>query len=117
MVPASFENPMSWYRRTLELSYRTNFEAMKYQRKDSTIDAVVWDGAELSENPEWLQQAMQKRPGEENAVIKITYRLHVWTATGEIIAGPGDYIVRHADSNIYPYHPEIFLNAFEPCKE
>lgn len=41
--------------------------------------------------------------------------LHIETLEGEMVAQPGDYIIKGIKGEIYPCKPDIFLATYERC--
>lgn len=90
----------------------------KYMKKPVVIDAVKWNGNEVSEVTEWVNEAINifdhKSPGW---MMRINQDgagfIHIGTLEGTMIASPGDYIIRGIKGEIYPCKPEIFELSYE----
>lgn len=87
----------------------------QYQKKPVTIEAVKWDGNQISETPQWIIDALQKKePGKPGHIFRYGNAIQVCTANGPVWANKGDYIVRTIDGDIYPCTPELFEKTHTP---
>lgn len=99
----------------------------KYRKKPVVIEAFQmtkerrWDNSEW---PDWLNQAWNRKPGE-NALWpdpntppepgkKSSSILLCGTLEGVHVVTPGDYIIRGIKGEIYPCKPDIFKATYEP---
>lgn len=87
---------------------------MKYTKKPVTIEAVLWDGIKVSEAPipNWLNEALNKKPGEPGSVVRMGKEVEIYTLEGKMTASPGDYIIRGIKDEIYPCKPDIFAATY-----
>jgi hypothetical protein len=44
-------------------------------------------------------------------------RLHIPTLEGDMIARPGDYIIKGVNGEFYPCKPDIFAKTYEEVSE
>ncbi len=94
----------------------------KFRKKPVIIEAFQmteerrWDNSEW---PEWLHEAWQKEPGEENSLWRKTNpeRLHVTTLEGDHKVSWGDYIIQGIAGELYPCKPDIFKATYDPVEE
>lgn len=79
----------------------------KYRKKSVTIEAIQWNGENLSEIDKFAQGKVKKH---ESVLI-------VPTRTGDMYASLNDYIIKEANGNLYPCNHDIFVNAYEKVTE
>ncbi len=84
-------------------------KCMKYRKKPVIVEAVLWDGSNISELRQFLGDSVFFF--DENRVIG---GLIVKTLEGENSASIGDYIVRGVDGEFYPCKPDVFEKTYEP---
>ena len=58
-------------------------------------------------------QTVRKRPVEVEAFGPLTVETIIPTLEGEMIASPGDFIIRGVKNELYPIKPDIFLDTYE----
>lgn len=79
--------------------------AYLYRKKPVVIEAVQFTG-----NNDWeiakFEQAAWHRAGD-NLVIH--------TLEGNMVAQPGDWIIRGLQGELYPCKPDIFEQSYEPA--
>lgn len=84
---------------------------MKYRKKPVIVEAVLWDGCNISELRQFLSDGIfffdEKR---------VKGGLIVKTLEGENSASIGDYIVKGVDGEFYPCKPDVFEKTYEPAK-
>ena len=85
---------------------------MKFIKKRVVIEAVHWDGNEVSETPDWILEAL-------NSGVLVRFGDKVWVRTleGVMTASPRDYIIRGVDGELYPCKPDIFEKTYEKVEE
>lgn len=81
--------------------------AMKYTKKPVTIEAVLWDGKQVSEVTPWISQALNTKWGE-GSIMRTGDVIEIYTLEGIVRANPGDYIIRGVKGELYPCKPDIF---------
>lgn len=80
---------------------------MNYTKKPVTIEAVKWNGKDISEPSVWFSAAVDNGCARiEGDCIKIK------TLEGEMTASPGDYILKDIKGEIYPCKPDIFEASY-----
>lgn len=80
---------------------------MNYTKKPVTIQAVKWNGEDISEPSVWFSKAIDDGSARiEGNCIKIK------TLEGEMTASPGDYIIKGIKGEIYPCKPDIFEASY-----
>ena len=82
----------------------------KYQKKPVIIEAVQWTGT--SENIDEVMEFMQA-----DIMFISNDRLKIRTLEGDMIADPGDYIIKGIKGEFYPCKPDIFEQTYEPYIE
>jgi hypothetical protein len=93
-----------------------------FRKKPVTIEAVEFRGfdqfglADFSgaTRPQWLTEALLKRPGEVGSAVRFDPDLVIHTLEGEHRANPGDWIIRGVKGELYPCKPDIFAITYEP---
>lgn len=62
---------------------------MNYTKKPITIEAIRWNGEDISESAVWFAEAI------DNGSAKIECNcVKIKTLEGEMTASPGDYIIK-----------------------
>lgn len=95
----------------------------KFRKKPVEIEAVQYkggsdrDGYAFAEmQPQWLSDAFAVQAGHPGSVYrKLDGTLRVTTLAGEMIASPGDWIIRGVKGEIYPCKPDIFAATYDPA--
>ena len=84
----------------------------RFRKKPVVIDAILFDDYSRSgveQIKEWAGKGSRKikigGPGNNKLLIK--------TLEGEMIASPGDYIIRGVKGEMYPCKPDIFALTYE----
>jgi len=80
---------------------------MKFRKKSMVIEAVRWEGNNLSEI-----QAFYKPDS-----ILIGNQICIVTLEGRMKADIGDWIIKDDKGKFYPCKPDIFKATYEPAKE
>lgn len=112
----------------------------KFRKKPVVIDAVCWNGHTLGltnkpvdldpskvidatcrlEMPEWMppvssvvtdqKYPAHPKPGE---IFRDGENLWIGTLEGNMVASPGDWIIRGVNGELYPCKPDIFAKTYE----
>ena len=97
----------------------------KFRKKPVTIEAMRFDGtpAEAMEVYRWIEENTAgsydtndpsgEVPGSGVSIDASTGFLVIATLEGEMIAKPGDWIIRGVAGEFYPCKPEIFDVTYE----
>ncbi|MGL5512287.1 MAG: hypothetical protein ACRDBM_03485 [Sporomusa sp.] len=85
---------------------------MKYRKKPVVIDAIQWDGTNLSEIEEFFGEDLKDFEvitwlGASDVVMKIH------TLEGVHNCSRGDYIIKGVAGEFYPCKPDIFHDTYE----
>ena len=84
----------------------------RYRKKPVVIEAHRWDPNEApTKLPPWAWDFFSLRP---ELLHQATGRLAIPTMEGEMIANPGDWIIRGVKGELYPCKPDIFEATYEP---
>lgn len=86
---------------------------MKYRKKPVVIDAIRFTG-EVDPVIEWAR-SLGKQPDEYVMSPCAGYGLKIQTLEGDMIASPGDYVIRGVSGEFYPCKPDIFEQTYEPA--
>jgi hypothetical protein len=82
----------------------------KYRKRPVVIEAVQWLNRKIvcPPGPMWLAEA------EERGEVQLHGdRLTIKTLEGEMLAMPGDWIIRDVKGEICPCKPDIFAATYE----
>lgn len=94
----------------------------KFRKKPIVIEAFQLGSVELQDPvgwspPEWLRNAIISgivvgfdKPHESDWM-----HLRIKTLEGDMIAEPGDWIIRGIKGELYPCKPDIFAATYEPA--
>lgn len=89
---------------------------MKYRKKPVIIEAVQWNGINLTELKEFVGDSLKYeyydaayKAGVAPPVIDVT----IHTLEGDMKAEKGDYIIKGVKGEFYPCKPDIFEQTYE----
>ena len=89
---------------------------MKYRKKPVIIEAVQWNGINLTELKEFVGDSLKYEyydaayeAGVAPPVIDVT----IHTLEGDMKAEKGDYIIKGVKGEFYPCKPDIFEQTYE----
>lgn len=85
---------------------------MKFRKKPVVIEAVLWNGIQVSEVTEWIRDALRN-----DTIMRFGDKVVIKTLEGDMIANPGDYIIKGVKGELYPCKPDIFEQTYEPIKD
>ena len=85
---------------------------MKFVKKKVVIEAVHWNGIEVSETPKWILEALNNE-----VLVYFGDKIQVRTLEGVMTVSPGDYIIKGVDGELYPCKPDIFEKTYEKVEE
>ena len=80
----------------------------KYRKKPIVVDVFRWL---MDDVPEWITSAIRANK------INFDLRMIISTPEGEMLASPGDYIIKGVKGELYPCKPDIFEQTYELIKE
>jgi len=87
---------------------------MRYvQRHRRIVEAVQWSGDRFSEQPNWVADALSKKPPEVGCILSDGRRLAIHTSSGWRTADPYDMVVQ-GSHGIEPCAPVVFFELYEP---
>lgn len=75
----------------------------KYRKKPVTIEAIQWNGGNLSEIRDFMRSTV-----ETHGLVLI-----IPTLEGDMYASLNDYIIKGVNGEFYPCKPYIFANTYE----
>lgn len=96
-------------------------EAVRINATDFNPNApltTAWDGCPFDEVPGWLSRAWDEgvvRPHNRGGTDYAEWDIK--TLHGTVSAGPGDWIVRNPQGDLYPCKPDIFAATYSPVGE
>lgn len=85
---------------------------MKFRNKPVVIEAVLWNGTQVSEVTEWIRDALYN-----DTIMRFGDKVVIKALEGDMIANPGDYIIKGVKGELYPCKPDIFEQTYEPIKD
>lgn len=84
----------------------------EYRKKPVVIEAVEWNpSAPPTSLPDWLWDRTLLNARLFDAE---TGNLTIRTLEGDMVARPGDWIIRGVKGELYPCRPDIFAATYEP---
>lgn len=84
----------------------------KFRKKPVEVDAWLYrDSGDFSGRPDWFGDAAQA-----GKIIFHGTHIGVVTDEGEMIAKPGDWIIRGVEGEIYPCRASVFAKTYEPVE-
>lgn len=75
----------------------------KYRKKPVTIEAIQWNGGNLSEIRDFMRSTV-----ETHGLVLI-----IPTLEGDMYASLNDYIIKGVNGEFYPCKPYIFAKTYE----
>lgn len=81
----------------------------KYRKKPVVVEAVRWDGNNVSEVSAFIGMDVNARFVGDTVVIP--------TLEGDMTASNGDWIIRGVNGEYYPCKPDVFTKTYEPVVE
>lgn len=87
----------------------------KYRNKPVVIDAFEFTG-EVDPVIEWKRSFPDYDDHHCPMSPYAGYCLSIGTLEGEMIASPGDWIIRGVAGEFYPCKPDIFSATYEPAE-
>ena len=79
----------------------------KYRKKPVTIEAIQWNGENLSEIDEFAESKVKNH---ESVLI-------IPTLEGDMYASLSDYIIKGVNGEFYPCKPDIFAKTYDEVTE
>lgn len=79
----------------------------KYRKKPVFIEAIQWNGENLSEIDKFTQGKVKNH--ESVLIVPTNY--------GETYASLNDYIIKEANGNLHPCKTDVFANTYEKVTE
>ena len=79
----------------------------KYRKKPVIIEAIQWNGENLSEIDEFTESKVKNH---ESVLI-------IPTLEGDMYASLSDYIIKGVNGEFYPCKPDIFAKTYEEVTE
>lgn len=94
--------------------------AAKFQKKPVVIEATVFDGTWASAKAilDWMEpdRPIDRSQNRWSDMPGVGGRMHINTLEGEMIASPGDWIIKGVKGEFYPCRGDIFNASYE-CYE
>lgn len=79
---------------------------MRYTKKPVTIEAILFTGDNCLEIIRWMGGPA------DNLELKNTDHPYIHTLEGDMLASPGDYVIKGVKGEFYPCKPDIFRASY-----
>lgn len=92
---------------------------MKYRKKPVEIEAIQWDGLNLSEIKSFVGDSLQYEVNDaayQAGVAPPVINMCIHTLEGDMEVSKGDFVIRGVHGEFYPCKPDIFELTYEPIK-
>lgn len=89
---------------------------MKYRKKPVVVEAIQWNGSNLSEVMEFIGSEFKYESNTSYATSKFSYmngNLTINTLHGVMEVSNGDYIIKGIKGEFYPCKSDIFQATYE----
>jgi len=83
----------------------------KYRKKPRVVEAVRWNESVVA------FELVVSWAGDKYAFKMSGEGLLIRTLEGDMLAGPGDWIIKGVKGELYPCKPDIFAETYEPVEE
>jgi len=83
----------------------------KYRKKPVVVEAVQWTGENHTEIVRFVTH-----DGKRLAAFSLC-EMYIKTLEGDMIAAPGDWIIKDVNGEFYPCKPDIFEKTYERMEE
>lgn len=80
----------------------------QYRKKPVVIDAFRYDGHNEMELMAWIGPEYRYAHTHPDG-------FKIYTLEGDMIASPGDWVIRGMKGELYPCNPDIFEATYEPA--
>jgi len=92
-----------------------------FRKKPVVIEAVQWTGNNLrqiisfTDGPPVTRTAHAGMMWEQYEAIVADEGLKIFTLEGDMLASPGDWIIKGVKGEFYPCKPDIFAATYDPA--
>ena len=89
----------------------------RYRKKPIVIEAVQYDGLNAAEVDEFTGKKLERDiidAAYQAGVAPPVMRLIIPTLEGDMLASPGDWIIKGISGEYYPCKPDIFAKTYDP---
>jgi hypothetical protein len=88
----------------------TTLHPSRFRKQPVEIEAVQWGGGEVGANAivEWITTL-----GRDDEAVLTPDGIAIRTLEGEMVARPGDWVIRGVQGEFYPCKPDIFRATYE----
>jgi hypothetical protein len=91
-------------------------EVKNYRKKPVVIEAIRWSG-KASDFISVMQFMKNQTTALDSCAVDRLHPLRIMTLEGEMLASPGDYIIKGVQGEFYPCKPDIFATTYELADE
>lgn len=93
----------------------------KYRKKPVEVEAIQWDGTDSGayDVMAWIDPAVKCHhfpPGTWSSEHPDAAYITIATLEGDILASPGDYVIRGVQGEYYPCKPDIFAATYDEVR-
>jgi hypothetical protein len=91
----------------------------KYRKKPIVVEAIQYDGLNAVEIEEFVGHKIECGISDtawEAGAAPPVMRLVISTLEGDMLASPGDWIIRGIKGECYPCKPDIFAGTYDPVE-
>lgn len=86
---------------------------MKYRKKPVEIEAIQWNGMNVPEIIDFAEDACTIDMLAYSNTDQPIYTLVIHTLEGDMLAKPGDFIIKGVKGEFYPCKPDVFEQTYE----
>ena len=90
---------------------------MRYRKKPVEVEAIQWDGINLSEIKDFVGESLICKIYDcawEVNEAPVIVELQIRTLEGNMSVSIGDYVIKGVQGEFYPCKPDIFEQTYEP---
>lgn len=89
---------------------------MKYRKKPVEIEAIQWDGLNLSEIKSFVGDSLKYEVNDaayQVGVAPLVVSMWIHTLEGDMEVSKGDFVICGVHGEFYPCKPDIFKETYE----
>jgi hypothetical protein len=86
---------------------------MRYRHKPTVIEAVQWNPPLVSEEPDWIREAIDDGRIEFISYGSDNLQIVVRTPEGQVAGKPGIWVTKGVSGELYLIQPKLFEQLYE----